>query len=93
MTPDGLEGTDDRIALAIVVTKLDQLSSDLHSWRAETREQMRQICQQIEQHDARLRDLERQHEAMKVRVGGWAGIQTALSAVLSAIAAWIGYRN
>ena len=80
------ENGNGRVTMALLGQKLDTLSEDLQEWREEVRR-----CTQ--DHEARLRALERQVVQNSQRLGTWAGIQATFTAIAATVAGWLGTRT
>ena len=76
------DNNNQRVTLAILGEKVDALREDLRAY-----------CARQEKIDGRLRGVELEQERQKERLAVWTGIQTAISAALAGVAAWLGMRS
>lgn len=81
--PDSDSG---RVTMAIVAQKLDALIQRFDEFRAEQKDCYRD-------HEVRLRELEDTTRRQGERLNIMAGLHTALTVCLSAVASWLGIRS
>lgn len=75
-------GGNGRVTLAVLSTKLDMVI-----------ERLDELGTMVAQNHDRTIQLEGRVHRLEDRVTAWQGIQTAIAAVLAAVAAWLGVRN
>ena len=79
-----------RVTMAILAAKLDALRDELHTWCQYHEAQAQRTDETLKDYDNRLREVEHEVVRLDVRGGVLAGINMALTAVGSTVAALLG---
>lgn len=75
-----------RVTMAVLATRLDALTEEIRRLRQD-------VCDRLDDHEARLRDTERRVVAQEQRLGLFTGSLFVLQVIGSAIASWLGMRH